>query len=164
MHAAKVEGEMNYGTMNFSSRHWNWREWPSLCSGHFTVRKLTSVSHWKGGLIALHIMFIHYHHGGCEILGGGRNISAVQYSLLTVTQTQEVTTRVEAKSNTSTFTLRVVEGDEKRSFKSETVKYGWTRTQERLRWQGPAAYTKDRPVLSLERAPHKNMTVIVKDQ
>jgi hypothetical protein len=55
-------------------------------------------------------------------------------------------TRVEAGSNTSTVTLRVVGGDEKGS----------------LRWRGPAAYTKDRPVLSSERAPHKNKTVTVK--
>jgi hypothetical protein len=33
-------------------------------------------------------------------------------------------TRVEAGSNTSTVTLRVVGGDEKRSLESETVKYG----------------------------------------
>jgi hypothetical protein len=32
-------------------------------------------------------------------------------------------TRVEARSNTSTVTLRVVGGDEKGSLKSETVKY-----------------------------------------
>jgi hypothetical protein len=62
-------------------------------------------------------------------------------------------------------TLRVVGGDEKGSLKSETVKFGlksqgtWTR--ERLRWQGPAAHTKDRPNLSSERAPHKNKTVTV---
>jgi hypothetical protein len=31
---------------------------------------------------------------------------------------------VEAGSNTSTVTLRVVEGDEKGSLESETVKYG----------------------------------------
>jgi hypothetical protein len=74
-------------------------------------------------------------------------------------------TRVEAGSNTSTVTLRVVGGDEKESLKSETVKYGlksqgtWTR--ERLRWQGPAAHTKERPDLSSERAPYKNKTVIV---
>jgi hypothetical protein len=78
-----------------------------------------------------------------------------------------VFTRVEAGSNTSTVTLRVVGGDEKGSLKSETVKYGHecqgTRTQERLHWRGPAAYTKDRPVLSLERAPHKNKTVIAKE-
>jgi hypothetical protein len=55
--------------------------------------------------------------------------------------------------------------DEKRSLKSETIKYGlksqgtWTR--ERLRWQGPAAHTKDRSDLSSERAPHKNNTVTV---
>jgi hypothetical protein len=72
---------------------------------------------------------------------------------------------VEAGSNTSTVTLRVVGGDEKGSLKSEAVKYGLkshgTRTQERLRWQEPAAHTKDRPVLSSERAPHgiKNITV-----
>jgi hypothetical protein len=65
---------------------------------------------------------------------------------------------VEAGSNTSTVTLRVVRGDEKGSLESETVKYGreyqgaWT--WERLRWQGPAAYTKDRRILSSERAPH----------
>jgi hypothetical protein len=62
--------------------------------------------------------------------------------------------------------MRVVGGDEKGSLESETVKYGLefqgTRTRERLRWQGPAAYTKDRPVLSSERAPHKNKTVNVK--
>jgi hypothetical protein len=72
---------------------------------------------------------------------------------------------MEAGSNTSTVTLRVVGGDEKGSLKSETVKYGrkshGTRTRERLRWQGPAAHTKDRPVLSSERAPHGNKNVTV---
>jgi hypothetical protein len=66
---------------------------------------------------------------------------------------------VEAGSNTSTVTLRVVGGDEKGSLKSERVKYGreyqGSRTRERLRWQGSAAHTKDRPVLSSERTPHK---------
>jgi hypothetical protein len=53
----------------------------------------------------------------------------------------------------------------KGSLKSETVKYGrksqGTKIRERLRWQGPAAHTKDRPVLSSERAPHgiQNVTV-----
>jgi hypothetical protein len=55
----------------------------------------------------------------------------------------------------------------KGSFKPKTVKYGHecqgTRTQERLRWRWPAAYTKDRPVPSSERAPHKNKTVTVKE-
>jgi hypothetical protein len=64
-----------------------------------------------------------------------------------------------AGSNTSTVTLRVVGGDEKGSLKCETVKYGretqGARTKERLRWQGPVAYIKVRPVLSSERAPHK---------
>jgi hypothetical protein len=52
------------------------------------------------------------------------------------------------------------------SLKSETVKYGreyqgtWTRG--RLLWEDPAAYTKDIPVLSSERAPDKNKTVGVK--
>jgi hypothetical protein len=72
---------------------------------------------------------------------------------------------VVAESNTSTVTLRVVGGDEKGSLESETVKYGLktqgTRTRERLRWQGPAAYTKDRPDLSSEKAPHKNKIVTV---
>jgi hypothetical protein len=73
---------------------------------------------------------------------------------------------VEAGLNTSTVTLRVVGGDERGSLKSETVKYGrksqGTRTREIMRWQGPAAYTKDRPVLSSERAAHNNKTVTVK--
>jgi hypothetical protein len=65
----------------------------------------------------------------------------------------------------STMTPRVVGGDEKGSLKTETVKYGrdpqGTRTREKLRWRGRAAYTKDRPVLSSERALHEN-TVTVK--
>jgi hypothetical protein len=72
-------------------------------------------------------------------------------------------TRVEAGSNTSTVTLRVVGGDEKGSLKYERVKYGGesqgSRTRERIHRLGPAAYTKDRPVLSSERAPHKSKTV-----
>jgi hypothetical protein len=75
-------------------------------------------------------------------------------------------TRVEAGSNTSTVTLRVVGGDKKGSLKFETVKYGHesqgTRTRERLSWRGSAAYTKDRPVLSPERAPQENKTVTTK--
>jgi hypothetical protein len=77
------------------------------------------------------------------------------------------TTHVEVGSNTSTVTLRVVGGDEKGSLKSETVKYDHesqgTGTQERLRWRGPAAYTKDRPNPSSERAPHKNKTITAKE-
>jgi hypothetical protein len=73
---------------------------------------------------------------------------------------------VETGSNISTVTLRVVKGDKKGSLNSETVKHSCeshgTRTQERLRWQGPAAYTKDRLVLLSERALHKNKTVTVK--
>jgi hypothetical protein len=74
--------------------------------------------------------------------------------------------RVEAGSNTSTVTLRVVGGDEKGSLKSERVKYGHesqgTRTRER-RWRGPAAYTNDRTVLSSERAPQKSKVATVKE-
>jgi hypothetical protein len=73
--------------------------------------------------------------------------------------------RVEAGSNTSTVTLRVLGGDEKGSLKCETVKYGreiqGTRTKDRLHWQEPAAYIKVRPVLSSERVPHKKRTVTV---
>jgi hypothetical protein len=75
-------------------------------------------------------------------------------------------TFVEVGLNTSTVILRVVGVDKKRSLKSETVKYGHesqgTLTQERLHWQGPAAYTKDRPALSSDRAPDRNKTVTVK--
>jgi hypothetical protein len=56
---------------------------------------------------------------------------------------------------------------EKGSLEPETVKYGsesqGARTRERLRWRRPTAYTKDRPVLSSERAPHKNNNVTVKE-
>jgi hypothetical protein len=68
-----------------------------------------------------------------------------------------ILTCVEAGSNTSTVTLRVVGGDEKGSLKSETVKYGpesqETQTRERLPGEG----------LSSERAPHKNKTMTVKE-
>jgi hypothetical protein len=69
---------------------------------------------------------------------------------------------VEAESNTSTVTLRVVGGDEKESLKCEAVK--GSRTRETLRWQGPAAYIKDRPILSSERAPNRNKTVTVEEE
>jgi hypothetical protein len=56
--------------------------------------------------------------------------------------------RMKVGSNTSTVTLRVVGYDEKGSLKFETVKYGHesqgTRTRERLRCQGPAAYSASR--------------------
>jgi hypothetical protein len=74
---------------------------------------------------------------------------------------------VEARSNTFTVTHLVVGGNEKGSLKPETVKYGHecqgTRIRERLGGRGPAAYIKGRPVLSSERAPHKNKTVTVKE-
>jgi hypothetical protein len=48
-------------------------------------------------------------------------------------------------------------GGQKWSITPNILQYGresqGTRTQERLRWQEPAAYRKDRPVLSSERAP-----------
>jgi hypothetical protein len=67
--------------------------------------------------------------------------------------------RVEAGSNTSTVTLRVVGGDEKGSLKSERVEYGLEtkgpQTQEGLHWRGPVAYTKDIPVLRQRGRPTK---------
>jgi hypothetical protein len=77
-----------------------------------------------------------------------------------------VDTRVEAGSNTSTVTLRVVGDDEKGSLKSETVKSGHesqgTRTRERLRWRGPAAYTNANPS-SLQRGrPTKRRPLLSK--
>jgi hypothetical protein len=67
--------------------------------------------------------------------------------------------RMEAGSNTSTVTLRVVGGDEKGSLKTETVKYDretqGTRTRERLRWLVPAAYTRQTLPLVREGASQK---------
>jgi hypothetical protein len=63
-------------------------------------------------------------------------------------------TPVEVVSNTSTVTLQVVGGNEKGSLKSQTLRESqgtWTR--ERLRWQGPAAYTKTNPS-SRQRGRH----------
>jgi hypothetical protein len=72
----------------------------------------------------------------------------------------------EARPDTSTVTRRVVGGDEKGSLKSETVKYGYesqgTQTGEKLRGKEPAAYRKDRHVVTSEKAPHKNKTVTFK--
>jgi hypothetical protein len=66
-------------------------------------------------------------------------------------------------SNTSTVAtvvLRVVEGDEKGSLETETVKCGHesidTRTWEWLRWRGPAAIVNDRPSLSSKIMLHKD--------
>jgi hypothetical protein len=77
------------------------------------------------------------------------------------------TPRVEAGSNTSTATLRVVGGDEKGSLKSDGVKYGHesygTRTRKLLRWRGPAAMVNDRPVLSSERAYPKSTNLQLSD-
>jgi hypothetical protein len=56
---------------------------------------------------------------------------------------------VEAGSNTSTVTLRVVGGYKKGSLKSETVIYSresqWTRNRERLRWQNQQHIPKTDP-------------------
>jgi hypothetical protein len=74
--------------------------------------------------------------------------------------------RVDAGSNTSTVTLRVVEGDEKGSLESEPVKYGHesygTRTRKWLRWREPVAIANGRPVLSLERVPQINKPATVR--
>jgi hypothetical protein len=73
---------------------------------------------------------------------------------------------VEAGSNTSTVTLRVVGGDEKGSLESETVNYGLesygTRTRKWLRWRGPVAIANDRPGFSSERAPQINKPATVR--
>jgi hypothetical protein len=75
-------------------------------------------------------------------------------------------THVEARSNTSTVTLRVVGGDEKGSLESETVKYSHesygTRTRKLLRWRGPAGIVNARPGLSSERAPQINKPATVR--
>jgi hypothetical protein len=72
---------------------------------------------------------------------------------------------MEAGTNNSTVTLRVVGGDEKGSLESETVKYGHesygNRTRQCLRWRGPGEIVNDRPVLSSERAPHINKPATV---
>jgi hypothetical protein len=77
----------------------------------------------------------------------------------------ELDSRVEAGSNTSTVTLRVVGGVEKKSLESERVNYGHeshgSRTRKYLHWQGPGAIVNDRPVLSSERAPHINKPATV---
>jgi hypothetical protein len=70
-------------------------------------------------------------------------------------------------SDTSTVTLWLVGYDKKGSLKCETVKYAHesqvTQTRKRVCWRGPTGYTKDRPILSSERAPHKNKTVTVRE-
>jgi hypothetical protein len=77
----------------------------------------------------------------------------------------DVSSRVEAGSNTSTVTLRFVGGKEKGSLESETVNYGHeshgSRTRKCLRWRGPGAIVNDRLVLSSERASHINKPATV---
>jgi hypothetical protein len=82
------------------------------------------------------------------------------------TELIQIRTRVEAGSNTSTVTLRVIGGDEKGSLKSERVKYGreyqGTRTRENCAGKGQQHIQKNKPALSSERMSHKNKTVTVK--
>jgi hypothetical protein len=60
-----------------------------------------------------------------ELLDASFSMRFVSYQgRQTVSSSQIFLTRVEAGSNTSTVTLRVVRGHEKGSLKSETVKYG----------------------------------------
>jgi hypothetical protein len=72
---------------------------------------------------------------------------------------QKANPRVEAGSNNSTVTLRVVGGDEKGSLKSERVKYGrksqGTRTLEWLRWRGPASIATTDQSSRQRGAPHQ---------
>jgi hypothetical protein len=85
-------------------------------------------------------------HKGHPLLGSGCVFCAVVWLEVSMT-----VTRVEAGSNTSIVTLRVIGGDEKGSLESETVKCGHesygTRTWKWLRWRGPAAIVNNRPVL-----------------
>jgi hypothetical protein len=75
-------------------------------------------------------------------------------------------TRVEAGSNTSTVTRRVVGGDEKGNLKSETVKYGHesqgTRTRERLRWRGQQHIQKTDPSSSQRGCQRKTRPYLSK--
>jgi hypothetical protein len=68
-------------------------------------------------------------------------------------------TRVEAGSNTSTVTLRVVGDDENRSLKSETVKYcresQGTRTRESALARARSIYKRQTRPLVREGAPRK---------
>jgi hypothetical protein len=61
-------------------------------------------------------------------------------------------------------TLRDVGGDEEGSLKSETVKHGLESQGAQTRARASSIYekTKDKPVLSSERALHENKTVTVK--
>jgi hypothetical protein len=68
--------------------------------------------------------------------------------------------RVEAGSNASTVTLRVVGGDKKKSLEFGTVKYCCesheTRIRKWMRWRKPAAIANDRPILSSEKMLYKD--------
>jgi hypothetical protein len=77
-----------------------------------------------------------------SLVGNARNIYACnnRRTVFSVGPCRGVISGAEAGSDTFTVALRVV---------------GW------LRWRGPAATVNDRPVLSSERAPHKNKIVTV---
>jgi hypothetical protein len=105
-----------------------------------------------------------YSHLLCICIGG--DTCCEIFRCVTKFETVPLLTRVEAGSNTSTVTLRVVGGDEKGSLEYETVKYGHefygTRTRTWLRWRGPAAIVNDRPVLSSERVSQINKHATVR--
>jgi hypothetical protein len=90
-----------------------------------------------------------------------RSIAGQQLEKHVPDETDSWGARVESGSNTITVTLGVVGGEEKGSLKSETVKI-WSRVprdsdarKTALARASSIRYTKYRPVLSLERAPHK---------
>jgi hypothetical protein len=67
---------------------------------------------------------------------------------------------VEAVSNTSTVTLRVVGGDGKGSLKSETVKYGH---DSHYAGEGQQHIQKTDPSSHQRGRPHKNKTATTKE-
>jgi hypothetical protein len=89
----------------------------------------------------------------CFLCGPCRDV------IITETCEERTETRVETGSNISTVALQVIGGEEKKSFISETVKYGresqGTRTRERQGWQEPAACTKDIRPLVRDGVPQK---------
>jgi hypothetical protein len=100
--------------------------------------------------------------------GNGVRASLVATALkvLPLTRTYETQDETLGEEVFYTVRLRVIRDRVDKSLETGTVKYGreiqGTRIRERLRWRGPAAYTKHRPVLSSEWAPHKTKTVTVK--
>jgi hypothetical protein len=137
--------------------------------GNGLLKHVLSTTNYRGnGFVTKHICsnnFLKRQNDSTETFAGGELYSTLSKLWKETWLRPNKWSHVEAGSNNSTVSLRVVGGYEKGSLESETVKYDrksyGTWALEWLRWRGPVAIVNGRPVLSSERSPHINKPATV---